>query len=346
MSKMFIGGVAKLTAWDGNDIYFTADTLTDSSIAIAVDKVDVRGGWGNVRFGVFFHTSSFTLTIKDAMFNLKHIAANVGTAINIGGTATTSETIVLAAGGNGTVVGTPVAFNGGGTIGWAFDPLVPDVFQTVTFTGQAFAFSGGVLGQTVCIKYIVSNSAATNIVIPGAIVPKTLHLEMRANLYQGAGSASTIVGSVIVDVPSFVLDGNITIDMTASGVSNIPLSGTANAVIDSTCAQGNMYAKMSIFPISGNWYDNITMLAFADASPTITVASPTYTIIAYALAPGFNPYLVPSNAGLTFVSGTPATATVSSVGVVTRVAIGTTAVNVSITAKPAVDGVVLVTATA
>ena len=344
MSKYFIGGVADVTAIKGSDILFRGQTLTNSSIATAVEKTEVRGGKGNARLGVYFHTSSFTANITEALFNLKYLAANVGKPIEIGGDAIVTESVTLTSGGNGAVAGTPVAFGDAGVIGWAYDPTDPEIHQTVTFTGSAFLFPSGTNGQEVCVKYLATNSAATSVVIPGDIIPDTVTLFMEVALFSAASkTAQTRVGKVQIEVPAFVFDGNVTLDMTANGVSNVPLTGTANAVFSSDCAAGSMYAKITVIPDAGNWYDNLTMLAFADPTPAVSTGSPTYTIITYGVAPGFAPYLIPSNAGLTFVSGTPGVATVSSAGVITRVSIGSSTINVKITAKPSVEGNVIVT---
>ena len=339
-NKYFIGSVADIYAFTSTGAMLcSAKTLTESSINIATEKTDVRGGKGDVRLGVFFHTSAFSVSITNALFDLKHVAANLGQAINIGGTATADETVTLV-GTAGSVVGTPVAFGTAGTIGWAWDPSDTDTVQTVVFTGQAFTFVGGT-SNAVCVKYMASNSAATNIIVPGNIIPSTVRLIMKANLYSAATlAANTLAGSIEVDIPSFVFDGNETINMTANGVSNVPLSGTANATFDATCANGTKYATITVIPNAGNWYDNITMLAFADPTLAVSSGTPTATIVTYALATGFAPYLVPSNTGLTFTSGTPATATVSSAGVVTRVATGSTLITVKITAKTAIEGIV------
>ena len=343
MPKLFIGGVADVYAYEGSDLIFTANSLTESAINTGVEKLEVRGGKGNVRWGVFFHTSSFTLTLTDALFNMKYIAINMGRSVEIGGTALKEESVTLGVAGAGTVTGTPVAFGDYGLKGWASDVDDGETWQTVTFTGQNFSFSGGTNGQVVCVKYIVTESASQFVTIPGNIIPKTLHLKMRANMYSD-DQANSIAGVIEIDVPKFVLDGIVNLNMTANGVVTQSLSGSANATRSADCATGNVYGTVTYIPASGNWYDNITMLAFADATPAVSVGTPTYTIISYGVAPGFAPYLITDVADLTFVSGTPGVATVSAAGVVTRVIAGTTTITVTVTAKPAVQGTLVVTA--
>jgi hypothetical protein len=343
MPNSFIGSVADIIAYDGNDILFTARSLTESTMNVAVEKLEIRGGKGNVRFGQFFHTSAFSVNITDALFNLKYISANVGNAVAIGGSALQQESVTLAAGGNGTVVGTPIAWGTAGTIGWASLASDQDTWQTVTFTGSAFAFSGGTSGQVVCVKFLATEAASTYVTIPGNIIPKTLKLVMTANLYGAASATATLVGRVEVIVDRFVLDGVATLNLTSNGVATQSLSGTANAVFDSTCANGTRYAIITVVPTSGTWYDNITMLAFGDATPAISAGTPTYTIISYGVAPGFAPYLITVPTDLTFVSSTVGVATVSAAGVITRVGAGSTTITVTVTAKPAIQGTLLVT---
>lgn len=342
MPNMYIGSVADIIAYEGNDILFTARSLTESTMNVAVEKLEIRGGKGNVRFGQFFHTSAFSVNITDALFNLKYISANVGSAVNVGGSAITQESVTLGVAGAGTVVGTPIAWDTAGTIGWASLADDQEVWQTVTFTGQAFSFSGGTNGQVVCVKFLATESAATYITVPGNIIPKTLKLVMTANLYGAANATATVVGRVEIIVDRFVLDGVASLNLTSNGVATQSLSGTANAVFDSTCANGTRYATITVIPASGNWYDNITMLAFTNANPAISIGTPTFTIVSYGVAPGFAPYLITPATQLTFTSSTPGTATVSASGVITRVAAGATTITVSVTAKPSVKGTLLV----
>ena len=64
--------------------FFSAKTLTDSSINISVSAEEVRGGPGAQLLGQFFHTSTFGLTMTDAIFKLEYIAAQVGAVIEQG----------------------------------------------------------------------------------------------------------------------------------------------------------------------------------------------------------------------------------------------------------------------
>lgn len=65
-------GVANVTAYDGDNIAFTANTLTESSLTIGLSAEDVRGGTGAGLLGRYFHTSTFELTLTDAFRLIKN----------------------------------------------------------------------------------------------------------------------------------------------------------------------------------------------------------------------------------------------------------------------------------
>ena len=80
-----------------------------------------------------------------------------------------------------------------------------------------------------------------------------------------------------------------------------------------------------------------------DADFALSDAVPTKTLAVYAIYPGNVARKVVANTDLTFVSETTATATVDTAGIVTAVADGVSTITITITAKPAVEGVAHVT---
>ena len=78
MARLFMAGVASVDMFDGAELFGTANTLTESSLNIGISAEDVRGGEGAGLLGKYYHTSTFDLTLTDALFNLKYIGASIG----------------------------------------------------------------------------------------------------------------------------------------------------------------------------------------------------------------------------------------------------------------------------
>ena len=55
--------------------YFTANTLTDSTMNISVTAEEIRGGSGNKLLGKIFHDTNFGVNLTDAMWSFEYMAA-------------------------------------------------------------------------------------------------------------------------------------------------------------------------------------------------------------------------------------------------------------------------------
>jgi len=348
MSQYFIGGVANVHLYNGTTLIAKSTTLTDSSIEISDDKVEVRGGIGAKLLGQYFHTSAFKMSLTDTIFDLNYVALNTGSDVNVGGYDYTTETVTLASGGVGTLTGTPIPFLTT-YVGWARIQGTTGGYQTVTInnTAKTFNFAGGTAGDVVCIEYPTS-ATGTNIQVPATIIPSTVHAVMKANLYRAGGSVndvstSALVGNVVVDVPRLQLSGSQTISMTATGVSNTPLSGMALAVEDASCNETAIYATIYQNDSAFTWYNALTMLS-VNPSVVSLAATETATITTYGVGVGYAPYAVPTSE-LTYTPADPSIATATN-GVITAVAPGTTAIVVSSTENTSLKAIVSVTVTA
>jgi hypothetical protein len=347
MSNYFIGGVMTADLYAGDELFSTAKTLLDSSISINVDAVDVRGGVGHKLFGKYFHSSKFDMKFTDAMWRLEYVAKNIGSSITMGGDAFTQESVTLTSGGAGTVNGTPVAFGTYGTIGWVALPNTSN-WQKVTFTGSGFTSPVGSSGDEVCVKYVTNDAAARKLIVISNIIPDTIRVVGKVGLFAGDSSnlsASTKVGYVQFEIPRFLLNGTQEIAMTSNGVSNTPLNGSALSVDSTTCDGEGYYAIITEILNSSNWYDTCYALAIVDDSITLNDTTTTANLDIRALYTNAMPNKPPYS-GLTFTSSTPATCTINSSGVITRVAAGTSIITVTITDKNTISAQADVTVSA
>lgn len=122
----------------------------------------------------------------------------------------------------------------------------------------------------------------------------------------------------------------------AAGIATVSTSGLVTAV-------ANGSATITATTADGSFTDT-TAVTVTTAAASVTVAPTTATLsLAGTTTQQLTPTVLPataSNKNVTYVSGTPATATVSSTGLVTAVAVGTTVITVT-----TVDGSHTATAT-
>lgn len=346
----FLAGVANAYLYNGINLIATAKTLIDSSITIGVTAEDLRGGKGNQLLGRYFHDSTFSIAMTDAMFRLEYIALQTGSTIKQGGDIYTTETVTLGADGAGTVSGTPVDFAGFGIIGWVNRPSDDVVATQVAFNGKGFTYPGGVEGENVCVRYVETDVSARQMVVSANFVPATLRVVLEATIWAGDSGAqleqATIAGKLFVEIPRFQLDGSQEIALSSSGLANAPLSGMALRSMDAAagCDADGYYAIITEQLFGINWYDSVSQLAIEGGDVSVGVGA-TKSLRVYAIKTDGTAFIAPA-ADLTFTSGATSTATVDTAGVITGVAAGSTTVTVAVTEKPEIVDVTTVTVTA
>lgn len=334
----FIGGVGRIKMFDADELFGTARTLMTSTITISNSNAEVRGDIGNVLYGKYFHSTKFDLKIEDAMFRMAFLAKNIGANITVGGDAFTTEEVTLTTGGAGIVSSSPIDFAGYGTIGWVSLANNED-WRKITFSGTSFTSPIGSSGDTVYVTYKNNNTAAQQIIVSSNIIPATVRMVMDINLYSGASTdiaSSTKVGTVQVEIPRFIFDGQETLDLSASGVSKIALNGSALSVNDNAVDGGGYYAIITQAIDNTNWYDDVYALAAVDDDIALSSSVTTYLLDLRALALGKLPFK-PIYSDLTFTSSATEVVTCSSAGLLTKVASGDAVVNVKITNKTSVE---------
>lgn len=301
----------------------------------AVDKKLQVNNKLNVLQMVYFHTGAMSITQEEQQFNLTMIAKTLGSSITTGANVWEEETVVLTAGA-GSVVGTPIATSSGNIYGWV--ELSNGNTERVTFSTKAFTVVGQTSGN-VCVRYYKTDSAARTINVNANIIPSVVRTVIEAQMFSGDPSnisTSTLIGSCQVEIPKLQLDGTTNLNLTPTGVSSTPIKGMALASTVAGCSSSGVYATITEVIDSANWYDNVTLIAVAD--DTITMSHPsTQTLRVWAIPTnGDAPFIAP-NSGLNFASGTVGTATIgANTGIITTVASGTSVLSINITAKSAV----------
>ena len=289
-------GVATLL--DGDDIFVTADTLTDSSITLGLELEDLRGGPGNKLLGRYAHTSTFSLALTDALFNLEYIAASCGAELEKGGDVFRNETLTSDGTGKVTLTATAVPVRQGSAV---FAYIVrADALDKNKRTKYAVAEDNTVSGLEAnteyCVRYMYTNAAADKLVIPADFIPDTFYCLLTCNLYSGDAtnaSTGTRVGEITIKVPRFMLNGTQELSMTATGAATVSLEGTALASGNPGCEGNGIYAEIVQVLFDERWYTDAAGLVIEDSLIEAEAASysPT-TPVVYAWYPNAKPKLI------------------------------------------------------
>ena len=213
--------------------------------------------------GRYFHDSNMQVTLVDAMFDLQYMALSLGVNLESGGLSVKEEELAVGTDGTVTASETPVAFNGS-MIGWYKKPSDTE-WSIGTFTGSKMAISGASQNDPYCVKYFYINENAKSIKIKSQYVPSELHVVIMNDLYSGdVGSQSdaTRYGRLITDIPRLQMDGNQTLNLTATSAATINLTGSALAVLSGdTCEDDPYYGTMTEEIYGAKWQDDVVALA-------------------------------------------------------------------------------------
>lgn len=348
---LFTAGVANAKIFVGDTLVLNASTLSTSSINFNVSSTQLRGGQSNALFGQYFYDSAMTVDLTDIMWDLDWIAMNTGSVVENGSNIFETEKIVLTAGGNGTVNGTPIAIDNYGTIGWASKPDENN-WTRVIFSGKDFSVPGAADGDTYCVLYESAQSAARRIVISSTFIPQTVKLVLTGLLYAGEvgatptalGENNSIAGRFEVVIPRFQFSGTQQLSLTSTGVSNTPMSGNALAVAAIDCSNSGYYAIITEYLNNAKWYDNVIDIAVAGGGIELTTGGDQMLVVR-AIPTSGAAYTI-GNSNFTFTSKNPEIATVDETGLVKAVAAGETAITVEATDKPELEGIAYVIVTA
>lgn len=260
MARLIMAGVASVDLFDGDNLFGTATTLTESSLNIGISAEDVRGGEGAGLLGRYFHTSTFELTLTDALFNMEYIAKSVGAEVQAGADVMMNEQLT-AADTSLTLSKTPVPMGCGDIYVW-YRGVNEEAWTAVKATGKTITVPKA---GNYCVKYFYNNAAASRIRIASDYVPATLRLVLKENLYAAGetNNSQTKVGYVLINIPRFQLDGSQELSMSMTGASTTSLKGMAliSDGCNAGCEGAGYYADMVQVLDAASWTDGIIALA-------------------------------------------------------------------------------------
>ena len=284
------------------------------------------------------------VTLVDAMFDLQYMALSLGVNLESGGLSVKEEELAVGTDSTVTASETPVAFNGS-MIGWYKKPADTD-WSIGTFTGSKMAISGASQNDPYCVKYFYINENAKSIKIKSQYVPSELHVVIMNDLYSGdVGSQSdaTRYGRLITDIPRLQMDGNQTLNLTATSAATINLTGSALAVLSGdSCEDDPFYGTMTEEIYGAKWQDDVVALAVENSEIELAHSESESLIVRAVFGAGIASQRK-DNSNFTFsVATTPASTatgtTVDNKGVVKAGSqAGVAVIQVVLTGAPDVD---------
>lgn len=321
------------TLFDGERLVASANTLIDSGITIGLSFEDLRAGQGNKLYGRYAHTSTFDLKLTDAMFNLEYLAMNTGSDISLGGDVMVDEELT-STDKKITLSKTAVAISGSKVYAYAKKSGTDNVYDKYA-VAQDNTIEVPADG-TYCIRYMYTNDLASKMIVKANFIPKTLTLILEANLYSGGScdiETSTLAGKVTIKVPRFMLNGSQELSLTASGVANTSIEGTALASGCAGCSGDGVYAEIIQVMSNRTAENGFTGIVVEDAVRTGVKVGDKLELNVYACPVDAAPiklnndqFTVGTGTGYTYANG---------VVTITEGATGT--VTVEVTAKAPLD---------
>lgn len=255
MANYILGDVMKAEAFvrgeDGKlQHYFSANTMTDSTLNISVTAEEVRGGWGNQLLGKIFHDTNFGVNLTEAMWSLDYLAAQIGEEVKKGaGKDLKSVAGTVADGALTVTIPTtdeiaPMFDKAAGFCAAADKTLIVwvkdcnDEMFTYTATKGEGSYTFTIVGETkpangaVCVTYPTEVTDCEQLIVTAAYAPKEFSLFLYGKLFAGNGcqkSKGKYAGKITIEIPRFQLDGTVDLTMNPSSAASVSLNGQALA---------------------------------------------------------------------------------------------------------------------
>lgn len=276
-TRTFLAGVGTATMFAGDQLILEAKALTENSITLGLTAEEIRGGRGAQLIGRYFHSSTFELTLQDAMFRLEYIALNVGAKINPADIGELASEQVTAGNQTITISGTATDFLGQGTIGWIAPPDSDD-WTKITFGADgktATDVNNVTTGAIYCVRYM-NDASAESITVKSDFVPDEVTLILKMDLFKASkgntAETSSKIGSLQVEIPRFQLSGTMDLTLNMTGAAQMPLNGMALSNTDGSegCEGSGYYAKLKQIMLNESWMDSLETLGAVPSTLSLT----------------------------------------------------------------------------
>jgi hypothetical protein len=239
MANLFAVSVADVVGRNATtkQVYFYGKANIDSGFTTAMTKTDVRGGINNPLLYAYYSNREVSATITGAVFDKTWLAFNAGATSVTNGTQTITRTdsVTLSSGCVGTLTGSALA---GTQVGIIFSS---GSIANISATGSTITVPGGT-SATVQATYSCTGSNIDYVTGYTINPPSNCELVLTSEIRD---NSNTKLYNLQFIIPSFQLSGNQQLTLTANGVSQTKLEGTALATV---AASGDYYYSMNIIP--------------------------------------------------------------------------------------------------
>lgn len=312
-SKDFLVSTADFAFYVNGTMACNGIVNLNTSIEVSVQEQNINAGKGNQLVYSYKYGRELGVTLETANWDLRYIAANIGSKITEGLTDVykLGECVTLTD-GIGVLSSIPVD-------GKVSVEINNDFIEIETENTTIDLTSFGLKDKIVKATYKYSRIAKT-VVIDDSL-PLIGELVLDADKHNNKLGKT---GHIQVIIPAYQLNGNFNIDMTPDGTTSTNLDGKALAVEGDTCTDGtNVYAYIKEFD------DTKSVISVADIAATpspinFTATGETSTIHVIGLKGELYSPIELDNIDCEFVSEKPVIASVDENGIVTAVAAGTT----------------------
>lgn len=312
----FVVSVARAILFEPstNEVLAYATALSESAFTLAMQSQEIRGGIGNTLKYNYKNTRTLNISLTNVAFSKSFLPLNLGkinanTPINIAN----EQCIVLSETGTGTLEKTPL-----GPVSYVYSNGTIETVQNAT---HSTVVDCGVAHANEKITAIYDyQDTIDNLTIDSSTPPSIVRLVMNVQIRSNATNG--VVEWLQLDIPSFQIDGNYELSMTADGVSNETLTGMALSVTGQQCTDGDVYGYIKYVPVAEASY-SLSAIA-ATPSPLSLKANETGSINVYGLRGAmYAPALITSKCTYEMGTGSDADITVDENGIVSISSVAT-----------------------
>ena len=271
----FVVSVARAILFEPstNEVLAYATALSESAFTLAMQSQEIRGGIGNTLKYNYKNTRTLNISLTNVAFSKSFLPLNLGkinanTPINIAN----EQCIILSDTGTGTLEKTPLGPVSYVYANGAIETVQNPTHSTVVDLGTSHA------NEKITAIYDYQDTI-DNLTIDSSTPPSIVRLVMNVQIRSNATNG--VVEWLQLDIPSFQIDGNYELSMTADGVSNETLTGMALSVTGQQCTDGDIYGYIKYVPVAEASY-SLSGIA-ATPSPLSLKAGETGSINVYGL---------------------------------------------------------------
>lgn len=340
-SPIYVKGTAEMWVHDvvTGDLIGYSNKIDTSNFTSSVNAGEIRAGLGAPVAINIPDSATFSGEVTATDFSLEARQLATGGTLKYNGTVAVMENIVATT-TTLTVTNQPVAAYGEPTDNVTFSCYVGNdgVNYGVNPTTKEIQGFTAEVGKSYCVRYYMEMASAQELTIPGQFNPTVARVTIKMAAYGAQGGSAmngSRVGNLYVHIPrAQFINGDVGVNGSQTEAATTPWSFSAliydeTDITCSECAQDNSVLGYMVYAPCGTNAEMsaVTGLIIVGGVLSVAEGATVQTPVQYVMED--KSLVTPKYADLRFVSATPTTATVSTEGVITGVAEGSTEVTVS-----------------